>query len=110
MIVIVEPGFEEPHCLLWCQHAERGAGLHSQILDRAHHITNLVEIAVFWMRGRHAEARRTRVLRALRGGHHVVAIHETGGLSAGLIMRALRTVAAVFRTPVFMLRRLAVLT
>lgn len=60
MIVEVQSGGGEPLCLFRCQHAERDACFHAEILHRSDHVADLVEVAGFWAPpgSRHAEARR----------------------------------------------------
>ena len=97
MIVEVEPGVVQPRRLRRRQHAERHAGFHAEILDRAHHLADLVEIAVFRIAPRrgHAEAARAGIPGALRGGDHIGLRHQLCRLQAGVVMRALRAIAAI---------------
>ncbi|OIQ63656.1 hypothetical protein GALL_548030 [mine drainage metagenome] len=100
VVVEVEPGLTQPHGLRRRQHAKRRAGFHAEILDRADHAADLVEITVFRIApcGRHTEAARAGVPGAPRGGDHVLLRHQLGRLQAGVVMRALRAVTAVLGT------------
>lgn len=100
VIVEVDSSLKELYGLVRSQHAERDAGFHSKTFDRANHIADLIEIAVFWTapgRG-HAEAARAGIFGALCAGDHIGAIHQAGRFQTGLVMRALGAVAAIFRT------------
>lgn len=60
----------------------------------------MIEISIFRNtpgRG-HAEAGRPSFLCGLSGSGHLSSIHQTGGLHPGVIMGALRAIAAIFRT------------
>ncbi len=82
------------------QHAERHAGFHAETLHGRNHLADFVEILVLGIAPcrSHTEACRTRILRALRGGNHIVFLHQFGGIEPGVVMRALRAVAAILRT------------
>ena len=99
VIVEVESGVAQPLRLIGREHAERRAGLQPQPLDGADHIADPVEVLVLRIAPRrcHAEPACARVLGALRGREYLLRIHQLGGLDAGVVVGALRAVAAIFR-------------
>jgi hypothetical protein len=95
----VEAGGFEPRRLLPRQHAERGAGFEPDRLDAFDHGADLLEVAVLRLApGRaHAEARGAVRLRRARFGEHGLDRHQLLGLNAGVVLRGLWTIRAVFR-------------
>src|SRR5690348_10026659 len=100
MIVVVEARRLESLGLVSCEHAQRDAGLHTKRLNGLDHLTDAVEVLVLGRapRGAHAEPRRSGVTRGLGLRNDIGKVHELGGLEAGFVERALRTIAAIFRT------------
>src|SRR6516225_6463333 len=99
VVVIIESGALESARLRGGQHPERGAGLEPQSLDRLDHLTHALKIAVLWRTpGRtHAEAARAGGLGGARLREHGVERHKLLGRHAGVVMRALRAIGAIFR-------------
>ena len=82
------------------QHAEGHAGFHAQRLDALHHIDDGVHVAVLRAApgGPHAKPACAAVLCLTRLRHDRIDVHQFFGIDAGLEMRRLRTIFAVFRT------------
>jgi len=100
-IVVVggEARLLEAHRLPLGEHAERAAHFEVESGDRAHHFEDAVEFGAVGNlppRRAHAEARRAVGLRLLRRCKNLGGIEQVLPRDAGLVMRALWTVRAVF--------------
>ena len=100
VVVVVEACRLETPRLWLVEHAKRGAGLEPDRLDAFDHRADLIEIALLGLapRGAHAEAAGARTFRRARLGHDGIDAHQLLRLHAGLVMGALRTIGAIFRT------------
>src|SRR5262249_20081214 len=100
VVVIVEAGRLEPPRLVLRPPSERGAGPEPDRFDTFAHRADLLEIAVLRLAPRraHAEAARTRALGRPRLGEDGIDAHQLLRLDARVIVHALRTIGAVFRT------------
>ena len=99
VIVEIQPRFLQTPRLILAQHAQRRAGLHAKILDRADHRAHLVEIPVLGIApcGGHAEPAGAGIPGAPRGLDHRRNVHQPGRLDAGVVVGALRAIAAILR-------------
>ena len=102
VVVVVETGGGEFLRLAGAEQAQRQAGFHAEVLDRAHHLDDAVEIAILRPApGRaHAEAAGAPVLRRFRRHLHLFELEQLLALDANLVLasRRLRAVAAVLGT------------
>src|SRR2546423_14470044 len=99
MIVVVETGRFEPHRLLGCEHAKRGAGLEPKRLHPLNHRADLVEVALLRLApGRpHAETAGAGGARGARLSEHSIEAHQLLRPDAGLVMRAPRAIGTILR-------------
>jgi hypothetical protein len=99
VVVVVEAAGLQARGLRGREHAERGASFEPKCLHRLNHLAHRAEVALLRLApGRaHAEARRTCSLGRARLGDHRIEAHQLLGLDAGVVLRALRTIGAVFR-------------
>ena len=99
MVVVVEAGLFKPLRLRRLEHAERDAGFQTHRLHALDHGANLVEIAVLRRTPSrtHTKARRAAFLGRTRFGHNGFDRHQLLGFDAGVVLRRLRAIGAVFR-------------
>ncbi len=100
VVVIVQAGSLKARRLVATEHAQRHAGFKAQRLDLAHHVQHAHEILLARAApgGAHAEAAGPGIARGARGGDHGIHVQQRLALQVGLVVRALRAVAAVLRT------------
>mmetsp|Transcript_34794 Transcript_34794/g.88138 ORF Transcript_34794/g.88138 Transcript_34794/m.88138 type:complete len:329 (+) Transcript_34794:387-1373(+) len=90
VVVRGEPRVAQLARLLGRQHAQRGAHLHAQPADAAHHLQHALPLARANLRGAaprgaHAEARAARLARAQRGLVHLLQVHQLLRLHARVL-------------------------
>ena len=98
VVVIVETRLLQALCLGRRQHAKRDAAFQAQRLDAFNHGADRVQILVLGAApcGAHAEARGPGIARGARLGQHGVQRHQLFRLDAGVILRGLGAIGAVF--------------
>lgn len=100
VIVCRQACLGQPVCLLLIEHAKRATRLHPQGPDATNHLDNPFEFVTFGgfaPRRAHAEACSALGLRLSRLVKRVFDTQEGLALDAGLVMRGLRAIGAVFR-------------
>ena len=100
MVVVVQPGVFQCIGLLRVQHTQCRARLQPLGTYPFDHVQHALEIFPLRVAPRrtHAETRGTGGLGSPGRLQHLLDIHQPLRLHAGVVMRALRTVAAILRT------------
>src|SRR5690606_23148423 len=101
VVVSVEAGFLQPPRLILGEHAERAAGLETEIFDPAYHVEHAVELAAvahLTPRRPHAEAGGARLLGTARRADHIVDVEEALPADLRLVVGRLRAVGAILGT------------
>jgi hypothetical protein len=98
VVVVGQPRRLQRLCLAGAEHAERRAGFQAQRVDRAHHVGDLLDVAILRRApGRaHAEATRAGLLGRARLGQYFLGAHQLVRLEPGVVARRLRAVGAIF--------------
>ena len=97
VIVVVEPRRAETVRLLAVQHAQRHAGLETELFHRTDHFNDGIHVPRLGIApcGAHAVARRAAFLGLARLGDDLFDLHQLGSRKAGRMMRRLAAIAAI---------------